>query len=1620
MRRAKRLIPEKFIAQVLWHGRPAFCILLVFLLMPLCVFAQDDSPPDTELETEPESELDIEELRRRITGEAPGEIMAFSLWDSNVSLFMTGSWKGELQGNAGFSVSLVGTGFAAPETPLLFKQEADLTMSLWINDRWFVEANFLDDSAKGDSAQNTYRAGYRGLPGEFLEYAGIGNTGLDFPSFPYLDLGGDSPSSFGLYSRFGNDNLNIHALFRYDAASREERVFSGGRERTYTYIQPENSLRGISFVLPDINIDSEITVYIEDEKGTVRDSGGRRWRIAGPSEYAAGKAQGLLDLSARIEGMVAVSYSRGGDTRPWLSSMGNYSGSDGEYLYAVQQWFDGIDLASFSQSGGGSSRPGEVSFAGVYALVIREPGTFSPFERRSRYDAPSSASEQAELVSLSSGTIISGYDLVLLDNNTASADLPLYTAAVSRRGVYELLPQGNFSPRDPRLLWPLAAEYPEIYLPSAGVFTGDITLRFTNYNNQGGYYIGTDVVPGSIQVWRSGMQDANFGYNSSNGEVTIYTPAGYNENVRITYLKISDETRLGSIAAGVGAVYNREESPFSARAAIGLRMNLTGEDSFTEEDVDSTGTVGLGAKVQWDFDFFKANVTAGLAFVQADTTGLYRAAGMEGNENVLALPSQTSFLSHPPSTAFASGLDLSNQAGLIYRNYNSNSVLGDSLMYIERDAPVVSGIDRPYPVRDSHLGDTQVLAAEFNLDNAQRWTGFQVPLDYITGLLSRAGEIEIPYRFYGFSGNTANFKLIIQIGALSGKDFAFTENFDLVWEREIFPTGGAFDTNAHIASFSLSDDDRLKLADAKYLRVIAVYDDTAGSVSGRVLIAPPIVRGTSFRAVTFDGSNVKGSSGFSSPNNRVTALETLDTGAASLSSSYGEIIKRLHPTANTQRVMRIDWQDMEAGLSAGIDGRIGELPLVDYRELSFFVRTLDNTQGTISFIVADGPQSVSDSRLEARVPLSALRAGQWSKVTIRYQGNGTGIFVDGARAADAFLRYRPDRSRTDASAQAQRSDYAAVFISPESLQTLADGTIFIDEIILEDPLTVFRINAGANVEYSRPGTFLSIGSVPVLADFSVRSAVESEIQAEGESTNSQAQGSAAGRTGAAISLFGINVSGNFSFTAAEDTFFWSADHKISREIGHFYIEESFYAFPQDDTAHHNINLSFLSDFYARFMADALYEFSSLKQKWNFGLGYRSQKDFIPSITLSAEALWTGREQIAPNEGYGELWVSSWEPLVPDLGEGADSRKTQTQIVITQRSRPVGAVISLDGSSNFSGANTLTVLENSSFLDIPLIFNRFSLNFRAGRSFKRHLYFAGNDALDDGQKFFESVNDSLSGWKVFPGYSLFAPELADAVYNGLDNSPSADIAVYSAFTDHFSANVILPRVYNFASFFVPSRAALRLERVLEQKLDTRADMLNLSGGIGFSAINMFGSMGYRPLFNFYQTDEFTHAIEAAVIFPVNEEISWRMQSVLGAGFRGFSGGTLNLVNTLTLNSGGYWLESLIADWTVPAKKNLLSVFYDWIAAGAAKQSSWLTLSSFLNQDYEQLRTESLELVLDKTGDYLRWTVTAAHEETVRILGRLNFTAFIKLRCSQDFQSEVFIFDALLGTTLRVSF
>ncbi|GHV90869.1 hypothetical protein AGMMS50268_13720 [Spirochaetia bacterium] len=1637
----------------------------------MAIAADNDEPA-----TPPPASLNVDTLRRRIAREAASELMSLKLGDSEVALYMAGSWKGSLSGNFGVSRSPLGTQAVSPDSPVLFAQEADLTLSLWLRDRWFVEASFLDDYDI-----NTYRAGYQGKEGEAVQYVGVGNTGLDFPAFPYLDLGGDSPSSFGLYGKFGGGKLKLHSLIRYDMASREERVFVGNRERTYSFVFLENPLRFRSFVLPDQNLDAPPVVYLEDEKGELRDTQGRRWRIAGASEYAASAVQGVLELGASPKGMVAVAYSRGGNRQPWTSSMGQYQAPGSGFLADAQQWFgSNIDLRNYPQPaqdaaamGSSANVPGTVIIGGVPALALREGGAFSPFENLSRYQAPSSSSASVSLVSLSGGERQGGYDILPLDERVLSTELPLYATPNIHRGVYELaIEEPNRNRRDPRSLWPLGNKYPELYLPGNWKFSGDLGLRFTNYGSAGSYNIGTDVVPGSVQVLRSGIVDPRVNFDSNSGVVTLESPAGFNEVIRISYLKRSTDRRLGSLAAGAGVVY-KSGGPFSSEIGLGLRWNVNSmpnfgqervPESYTSEGVSNPGTVGLGAKAAWDYDHLRAQITAGLGFEQPDTTGLYRAAGMEGNEVTLSLPPESSFISEAPGLIPGGGrygsLDLGSRSPLVYRNYLENTLGVSNLREIEWNGPVVSGKTGPYPVKDSK---DHPLTAEFTFSPDQSWTGFEVPLGDNGPLLGRAKMIEVPFRFYDFSDTSGDFTVILQFGTLSDKERAFRENPSLIVEKQIYPpprtdpnNPAAFSAAGRIATIQLDDSERRKLGDAKYIRLL-VINNNRRRFSGRVMLGAPVVRGAGFRPITVRGNAVSGAADLTdlSAQTSVSVVERLEAGANSLEAAYGDTIRRLHSSSgSTQRILEVGWEKLKAGEAPGADGRIGVIPLGNYHSLSFFVRGPVNPPpgGTFRFLIARGPESLAnegDIALDTEIPLSAFSPGAWTRVDLHYSGQNQRVDVGGRTIPEASLKYRPGAHGGEASGAgaageqpAGRSSYTAFFIKSGTGDALPDGGFAIDEIILEDPAPSFRLNGGTGVEWKRPGELVSWNGREVLSDVSLGTALESSVKGDPFTPGSEHSGGVISRSRGETTFLGTALSAALGFTAADKTWYWNGSHGISRAFGPLSIKESFSAAPNDETMDHRFGLELATGnraaenrVHSKLEGEAFYEHETLERKWRTAAGFSPARKIIPGFSTEGEAIWTedNRKTAEWMGNYAEVWGKSWGYLAPDTGEGAKKRDIKGNIKITEGTTPIGAELGLEGSSAFSRPSTITQSSNLVRLDIPLSIGAGGIGggsakgmggpyrflFRGERSFKRNLRFAGRDILADGEKYGESIADSLPLWTSAPFYSLFDNDLGALMDKGLKNSPSASISEYSYFNDRAGISLQLPARYDLSSFYIPSSAGTQLSRVLEQKLDTRLDMLSLSGNLGFSSVNIFGAYGASPLFSFYESDEFTHALDASVAFPRGEATSYRFQSAMATGFYGFSGGVLDLGNTITLGSAG-WVESLLVNWTVPTKKSLLSVLYNYFTRAMGTQRSWLTLGGILDSPYEQLRKETLELSLDRSGDYLKMALAAGHESMIRVQGRLNLSVFAKINCAQDDRTNVLSFIGVVGTSLKVSF
>ncbi|MDR2468579.1 MAG: hypothetical protein LBD22_06435 [Spirochaetaceae bacterium] len=1588
--------------------------------------------------------LDTEARRRSVEREASPQLFAINLFDADVSLLLSGYWKGTFTGAWGIKNSKFGWGIASVESPLLFEQEADLTLSLWIKERWFIETSFQEDYNI-----NTYRAGYKGRDGDFVRYAGIGNTGLSFPLFPYLDLGGDSASSLGFYGAFGSGPLTLHTLIRYDTAEREERIFVGGRERSYTELSVAMQLHGVSFVLPAENLSALPVIYLEDNEGTLS-GGGTRWRIARPSEAAVSSRDGIVELTAPPAGMAAVSYPGGYNLGSYGDgAVGGSNGASG-FLGEAQTFFDGIALKNYPQPGnrgGSATAPQIILIDGISSLVIFEKGTFSPFERQSRYSAPVSTATSATLIKSSTKDVVQGWDVHKLDDSPLLT-LPLYVneetkAKTYRRDTYEITRNGEDSSRSPRSRWPLGEDEQgrpwllSIYLPGNSTREHDVELRWTSWSDQTGYRLGSDVLPGSVQVLRGGITDSNWVFDEASGTIRLSLPAQFNEVIRISYLRKSLDRRNGSIAAGLGAVYEGE-GRLSARGALGIRWNLS-SDSFSQAGVMSPGLAGFGGKISWNGAQIKADMSLGAGYEQPDTTGLYRAAGMEGHETIYDLP-DNSFISHPEELQTAvpplAPLTLDKRGSLAYRNYRETNFAGITVLKpIESDVPVETALSGPYPARDGTF-NTRILAAEFNLDGTGIvWTGFQSPLADGNSI-AQAEEILIPFRFYDLY-TMANLRLFVQFGTLTAKDSMAWENPSLIVERELTSTIPVPPSSqAAIATIKLSGDERRKLGSATGIRFIIVSD---GAAAGRFLAAPPVFRGAAFAPLTAASTGILDNPDLLP----VSAVETSDPATPSLSEKYSALMNRLHGTGERQRILNVSWTGpIDSGLAVGAGGRIGKLPLSTYKKLSFFIKIPDPAltgAQTFDLYAARGKSSFNKSSelaLEAHIPAQSLCPGGsegWVKVEIDWSTETYGIYVEGARINGAYFDYRPGvlqkrGAQVQDEGEGEDDAYLMFFLSPGSNGILTGSNQFlIDEILLEEGNPSFYFNSGLRLNWSRPGTLVKSNNIPILADGNFETALESSTRGSPSDNSTAVFAGVVTRSRAGISLLGIKLSGDLAFqTSSGDTghvAWWTAGHGISRTLGPLVLRERFFLDPEGAVWNHDAGIGLSGTYHALFNASGSHLNGITSRTWQSGLGRRATEKLPFSAAITTRWRWTERAAATEDDdvfaaGYGRAWWASAEALLPDSGTNAETRSMDSNLDLRFNGKNAGAALTIRANQDASLPARKTTSGGRLQLDVPwqASFLRGSAKFE--RAYERGSTRIHQNAAGDLEEFRAAFNESGALVGALPLYTLFDPRLAEKLSSVLDHSGETGVSG-GRFSDRYSYSMRLPVRKDLFALIIPYDFDAHIDRSVIRQLDTMQDILGFGGNVRFSAQNLFGAFGRLKQFEFYQNDEFRHGLGTAVAIPRNDEVSWRVYAEQSAAFYGFRGSQFKIHDILTVLSTG-WLVNVTLELQTPAEKSFVSTLYQWFMRRFENSTYSPALASLAAAACDRLRKEKIDISLDSNPSNFRWTVSARHESIVRITGRLDLSAFIMLLCAQDSYFDELSFIATVGTSLKISF
>jgi hypothetical protein len=490
---------------------------------------------------------------------------------------------------------------------------------------------------------------------------------------------------------------------------------------------------------------------------------------------------------------------------------------------------------------------------------------------------------------------------------------------------------------------------------------------------------------------------------------------------------------------------------------------------------------------------------------------------------------------------------------------------------------------------------------------------------------------------------------------------------------------------------------------------------------------------------------------------------------------------------------------------------------------------------------------------------------------------------------------------------------------------------------------------------------------------------------------------------------------------SNDVSYWSGGHGISRDFGPLAVSESFSTDPYNRSLHHLFSLKLGTLVHGQADADIQYENDRIDRRWNVSAGMNSILNERPGFLLSGEVLYSEKDLhiLDENENYAEAWTESWADMVPDLGDGTSvrNRNARGRIEFNLNRTPLGANLSFEGSSLASVPQSITQSASTGRIDFPFVLGSIRGVLRNERSYKRSLYhknYMGKSIEDDIALYGESLADSSALWLSIPVYAIFDPHLESV----LDSTVRQD-ADNTLFKEILALSLQFPERYDPLSLLIPVSFLTQVDRSLEQRLDTKLDVLTLSSSLGFSGTNLFGAMGSTPLFKMYRNDEFRHSLAGIFSFPRSEDPLWRLQAEQNMGFFGFEGAILEAVNTITVGSTG-WIESFTLLWTVPENSTILGFLYDFGMSKMAGNDTFPAIKTLAASDYERLRRESLELIIDRTGDYGQFSCILGHESVVRIIGRLNLSAFAKFNISRDEYSEVLSFMLNFGTALTISF
>ncbi len=1390
------------------------------------------------------AQLPFFEVPLPLQEETPPSLFQYTVDDQNIEFTASGSWEATISSEAEIRLE-EDDPLQLSLTPFIFQQKTDLSLWFMLNKQWYFEANFIDGYN-----QNSLAAGY--VSDDIIKHVRIGNKGILFPNYYDSVIGEGDIIAPGIMAEFSNNNWAVHSAIRYESAQFNEKTYSGLNEIGSNSIGLQNWEQGRFFALPSSEIASDIKdVYVEDDDSQFAeftDSQNRKYRKLEKSEYFIRPLQGMLSLNEKAEGRILLTFLT--ETESSLSAtLGTYAQVN-TFLGDTQDFFGtNISLESFSGKSQASDFFTTLSSGVGKALIVYDDPYFSPFEVSTYYDMGNSTGNLS-VQYLSSGVTLPNTRATFVTDFTLSQqDNTLTVNQQSTQDAYAQVFKSNFSTPSGQT----SLSSPEVRYPLADI----APLAYLQH--------GSNLEQAQEIVIYAESYSADTGYfissNAIPGTIRVYRNGLLDSSY--IYKPLTGEILFSSQPSSFDTIRitwlenSTTATDASLAAALGFTYNIfdnlrfissvSTRWSFSENDYSSSGSSLPGT----------AHISTGIEldteelYLKTTALATYEISDVTGTHRMLSMDdSQPQYIYLVEDSA----VDLPDGFVPTLRDADGSTL--EILSYINKDNFSV------YTVSGSNHGIIgSVIDLEWNL-MADEWAAQTIDLGIAVSQLQSAQQFSILLK--NSTALPANTKVYLQLGVSSEEDFTYentsaVRTWDITNQVDSYSSANTSLRQSEIR-IDLNDVDRSVLSVNQNARIIVVYDSIS-TTTGTLSVGYAQLKGLSFLQTEGDKITVE----------QVPPPAALP---AKVRFNENEINTALH----------LEW-DWNTTSSAEITRFIPAVPLTSYNALTLYIyaeKPIIDSTVLIEFLHRTEDNPISTPVISYTLPLDTLTINTWQEISIPI----------------------PDIDEDELPTQ------VSITVSGTGA---AEGSLYIDELIMQDAIPQYRVQNETELKWQKEVVIAQAGNFAILENptIAIKSTLGRAFEQEEQETLLDA------RAEAGITIAKTELSGFIYKNQEENLPFASAGHSVRSLWPVFNIfEEYIYNADSKGTAKKTSAELAIQN------AESQYRFSLISNS-AFIQNYTRQESLISlealfpvstatyEIRSEFEAGQLNPDNTNPEQfNYSSAWTEASKIQFSTGYESAQERQTQARLFQAIRLPFANFSPQLDitaqsyYTSSTSNMHTDYTTSNLAF-PFSIKNKQFKIFWKKTTGAEKTIEQGGN-YFTDAQEYAKSLAGQSELLIPLPIADLFLDSVSQTMQSIIqeDNYLANSALLYES---SYGLSFIRPSFYTIADIFVPSRVSAEFGKEILASSTEVSQNYKAEAYIGMSTYNVLGSLSAKPLFDWYEQDEFIQSHTVTLTYGDNFAKTYKIavNSHITAGIYVNETDYFQSENSIHIQSDGSW-------------------------------------------------------------------------------------------------------------------